>query len=71
MTGVVPHTPAGKWVSALVVLVIGSAIAIPLGGYAERDDAPGGVLIAFLIFVGEVALAIWIVKQRPEPSARQ
>jgi hypothetical protein len=70
MAGVEPHTPAWKWVSALVVLVIGSAIAILLGRYAERDDAPGGVLIAFVILVGAAALAIWIVKQRPESSVR-
>ena len=51
---------------ALVVMVVGAAIAIPLGRYAERDDAPGGVVIASGIFIGSALLAAWIVK-RPEP----
>jgi hypothetical protein len=69
--GMVPHTPVWKFVLGLVVMMIGAAIAIPLARYAESDDAPGGVLIAFLIFVGAAALAIWIVNQRPESSARK
>ena len=51
---------------ALVVLIVGAAIAIPLGRYAEQDDAPGGVLIAFVIFIASALVAAWIVK-RPEP----
>jgi hypothetical protein len=64
----VPHTPVWKWVLGLVVMGIGAAIAIPLGRYAEADDAPGGVVIAFLIFAGAAALAIWIVNQRPRET---
>ena len=62
---------ASSWKNALavVVMVIGAAIALPLGQYAERDDAPGGVVIAFLIFVGAAVLAIWIVKERPDSNA--
>ena len=62
---------ASSWKNALavVVMVIGAAIALPLGQYAERDDAPGGVVIAFLIFVGAAGLAIWIVKERPDSNA--
>jgi len=51
---------------ALIVLIVGAAIAIPLGRYAEQDDAPGGVVIAFGIFIGSALVAAWIVK-RPEP----
>ena len=51
---------------ALIVLIVGAAIAVPLGRYAEQDDAPGGVVIAFGIFIGSALLAAWIVK-RPEP----
>jgi hypothetical protein len=51
---------------ALIVMIVGAAIAIPLGRYAERDDAPGGVVIAFGIFIGSALLAAWIVK-RAEP----
>jgi len=51
---------------ALIVLIVGAAIAIPLGRYAEQDDAPGGVVIAFGIFIGSALVAAWIVK-RSEP----
>ena len=44
-----------------IVVAIGAAIAIPLGRYADRDDAPGGVLIAIVIFVAATALAAKIV----------
>jgi uncharacterized membrane protein YoaK (UPF0700 family) len=62
--------PARAWNSlwAAIVAAIGAAIAIPLGRYAERDDAPGGVLIAFTIFVAATALAAWIAN-RPHPSS--
>ena len=39
------------------------ANAIPLGRYADRDDAPGGVVIAFLIFIAAALLAAWMVKR--------
>jgi hypothetical protein len=48
---------------ALIVLVVGAAIAIPLGRYADQDDAPGGVVIAFLIFTAAALLAAWMVKR--------
>ena len=48
---------------ALVVLMVGTSIAVPLGRYADRDDAPGGVLIAFLIFIASALLAAWMVKR--------
>ena len=67
----VPHTSPLKLVSGLVVMVIGAAIAVPLGRYADRDDSPGGMVIAFLIFVGAAVLAIRIVNQRAESSARK
>lgn len=64
----VPHTPVWKWVLGLVVLAAGAAIAIPLYGYADRDDAPGGMVIAFFIFVVGAVLAAWIVNRRPESN---
>mgnify|MGYP003581044885 CR=1 FL=1 len=60
------HTPAWKWVLGLVVLTMRAAIAVPLYRYADRDDAPGGMVIAFLIFVIGAALATWIVNPRRE-----
>jgi hypothetical protein len=50
-------------VFAVIVLIAGAAFAIPLGRYAERDDAPGGVVIAFLIFIAAALLAAWMVKR--------
>ncbi len=63
--------PARAWNSLLAVIVvaIGAAIAIPLGRYAEQDDAPGGVLIAFMIFVAATGLAAWIVNRPHQSSA--
>jgi len=67
----VPRTPALKLVLGLVVMAIGAAIAVPLGRFADRDDSPGGMVIAFLIFVGAAVLAIRIVNQRAESGARK
>ena len=47
---------------ALIVVAIATATSIPLYRYADRDDAPGGMVIAFLIFVIGTVFAIWIVK---------
>jgi hypothetical protein len=66
---VVPHTPVWKWVIGLVVMTIGAAIALPLWRYADRDDAPGGMVIAFLIFVIAAGLAIWVVSPRRKPGS--
>ena len=66
MAAMVPHTPAWKWVLGLVVMLIGLAISVPLARYAEQDDAPGGVVIALLIFVGAAVVAVRIVNQRAE-----
>ena len=46
----------------------GSSIGSSWGAYAERDDAPGGVLIAFLICLAATALAAWIAN-RPHQSS--
>lgn len=35
-------------------------------GYADADDAPGGMVIAFLIFVAGAGVAMWIVNPRHE-----
>ena len=60
--------PVRKPLLAVIVVAIGAAIAIPLGRYADRDDAPGGVLIAIVIFVAATALAARIVDQ-PQRSS--
>ena len=60
----VPHTPVWNWVLGLIVMLIGVAIAVPLYRFADNDDAPGGMVIAFLIFVAGAAGAMWIVNRR-------
>ena len=64
----VPHTPVWKWVLGLIVMMTGLVIAIPLGRYADVDDAPGGMVIAFLIFVAGAVAAMWIVSPRRNSS---
>jgi hypothetical protein len=71
ISGMVPHTPVWRVVLGVIVMAIGGAIGIPLARYAERDDAPGGVVIATLLMVAAAALAIWIVNQRPESRAQK
>jgi hypothetical protein len=53
-------------------MVLGAAVAIPLYRYADRDDAPGGMVIAVSIFVVGAVLAMWIVnpRGRSEPPGR-
>ena len=63
-----PRTPVWKWLLGLVALSIGATIAIPLYRYADRDDAPGGMVIALLVFVASGAVAVWIVRPVVESS---
>ena len=56
-------TQTWKSLVAVTVVAIGTAIAIPLARFAERDDAPGGVVIAVMIFVAAAAVAGWIVNR--------
>jgi len=60
-----------KSLLAVVVVAIGAAIAIPLGRYADRDDAPGGVAIAYMIFIAATVLAAWIVNHPRRSGARK
>ncbi|HET9372957.1 MAG TPA: hypothetical protein VFO19_22000 [Vicinamibacterales bacterium] len=63
-------TRVWRFLLGFVVMAIGSAIGIPVARYAERDDAPGGVVIAALIMIGGVVLAAWIIRPRPEDGVR-
>ena len=58
------HTPAWKWIVALALTGLGASAAIPLYRYADADDAPGGMVIAWLVFFVAVALATWVVRPR-------
>ena len=51
-------------------MMIGLGIAIPWGRDADRDDAPGDMVIAFLIFVAAAVAAMWIVNPRERAKPR-
>jgi hypothetical protein len=64
------RTSALRWMLGIVVILIGAAIAIPMYRFADLDDAPGGMVIAVLVFVCASGLASWIVYRNPA-SGRQ
>ena len=63
-----PRTPAWKWVLGLAVLALGAWVSRALYVYADADDAPGGMVIAVLLFAAAAGVASWIVYQRPQRS---
>ena len=65
------HFSIRRLILGLAVALIGAAISIPLGRYAEADDAPGGVVIAVAIMFGAMFLGMWIAMRRPEPGVRK
>jgi hypothetical protein len=51
----------------IAMLLIALALAvggIALTGYAEADDAPGGVVIGWVLVVGAVVLGVRAFQQR-------
>ena len=66
-----PHAAVWKRLLALAVTVLAAAIAIPLYRYADADDAPGGMVIAVLIFIVATVFAAWIVRDREATAARR
>ena len=49
---------------ALGVVAIGIAGGVALISYSEADDAPGGVLIGFLLMIGAVALSVKVARRK-------
>jgi Zn-dependent protease with chaperone function len=66
-----PRAGAWKWISSLVVVAVGAAIAIPVYRYADADDAPGGMVIAVLIFIVATVFAAWVVREREAAADRK
>ena len=63
---------AGRLVTGILVAAGGVYSGIRLGVYAERDDAPGGVVIATILMFGALALGMWIALRRaPETPANK
>lgn len=56
---------AANIVLALVLVVIGVALAAAGIYIGETDDAPGAALIGILLLAGAVALGIRIVRRKP------
>jgi len=51
----------------IVMLLIALALAVggvALARYAEADDAPGGVVIGWVLVIGAVALGVKALQQR-------
>ena len=56
---------AARLVTAAVVAAIGIYFSISLAIYADKDDAPGGVVIAMILGLGSLALGAWIALRQP------
>jgi hypothetical protein len=57
----------GDLMKTIVMLLIGLALAVggvALARYAEADDAPGGVVIGWVLVIGAVALGVRALQQR-------
>jgi hypothetical protein len=64
------QSSAARIVIAVLVAASGIYAGIRMGAYAERDDAPGGVVIAALLILSSAALGLWIAMRKPgRPSA--
>ena len=51
-------------VLALGLVAIGVAIGVALIRYSEADDAPGGVVLGFLLIGGAVALGVRTARRK-------
>lgn len=54
---------------AALVAVAGIYLGIRLGIYSEKDDAPGGVLIAGLLMIGAVWFSLWFARRTPNQNS--
>ena len=53
-----------KVVIALVIIAAGLYFGISLIRYSEADDAPGGVVMGYLLIAGAVLLGGWTARRR-------
>jgi membrane protein DedA with SNARE-associated domain len=60
---------AARLITAVVVAATGVCLGVSLAIYSEKDDAPGGVLIAMILMLGSVALGIWIARRGARTAA--
>jgi hypothetical protein len=64
------YRSAARLLTAIVVAGTGIYLSLSLALYAERDDAPGGVLIGVLLMFGFLALGVWIALRRARQPSR-
>jgi hypothetical protein len=53
---------------AVVVAAIGIYFSLRLAVYADKDDAPGGVVIGVAMMFGFLALGLWLALRERKPS---
>ena len=65
------YKSAARLIIAIVVAAAGIYSGVSLAIYAEKDDAPGGVVIGGILALGSLALGTWIAlrgARKPSPS---
>jgi hypothetical protein len=59
-----------KTTAMLLIALVMAASGVALARYAEADDAPGGVVIGWVLIAGAVALGVRAFQRRsPKPEA--
>ena len=58
------HQSAARLIAAVLVAATGIYASYRLIVYADRDDAPGGMVIGAALMLGSLLLGIWIARRR-------
>ena len=53
-----------KLVIALGIVAIGVYFGVSLITYSEADDAPGGVVLGYLLIGGALLLGVWTARRK-------
>jgi hypothetical protein len=53
-----------KLVIALGIVAIGLYLGVSLIRYSEADDAPGGVVLGYLLIAGALVLGGWTARRK-------
>ena len=65
------NTSAARLITGIVIAATGIYFGVRLAIYSEKDDAPGGVVIAMLLIFGSLALGIWLAFGRRGQTVRK
>ena len=55
-----------KTIIMLLVALVIAASGVALSRYADADDAPGGVVVGWLLVIGAVALGVRAVQRKAD-----